>query len=221
MKLIPASAHALRWLNQTSRVDLIADVERLAASILHLVPSCVGLSLTLLDPNLTLTLTGSNQDTAELTDTRTRTAEQHTISGPLDEAQWVASSLLTAAPTVRATLTMPTFARGRLTGTIELYAADPRAFDATKTALQALTGADSAQATTNADLAFTSRQRAEKAPATLEDSATINQAIGRLVAAHRIDPDTARSRLYDAAARERRPLPHIARDVADGNTGAA
>lgn len=107
MKLIPASAHALRWLNQTSRVDLTADVERLAASILHLVPSCVGLSLTLLDPDLTLTLAGSNQ------------------------------------------------------------------------------------------------------------------AIGRLVAAHRIDPDTARSCLYHAAARERRPLPHIARDVADGNTGAA
>lgn len=218
MKLIPASARALRRLDQTTQVDLVADVESLAATIVHLVPSCVGISLTILDPDLTLTLTAP--DTTERDDAHARPGEQDTTLGPLDEKRWVASSRTTGAPAVRTTLTMPMVSLGRLTGTIELYAADPSAFDATTPALQVLTGAHAAQATTNADLAFTSRQRAERAPASLEDSATVNQAIGRLVAAHHIDPATARSRLYDAAARERRPLLHIARDVAAGNLGA-
>lgn len=220
MKLIPASASALRWLNQASPVDLTADVDALAASVVRLVPSCVGVSLTILDRDLTFTLVASDRDVRTCTPAHppegSRAPDKVDCAQALDESLWLSDALTTAAPGVRTTLTLPVTSQGHLDGSLQVYAADPNAFVSVTPALQRLAGTCASAPVTNSDLAFTSRQRAEHAPAILENSAIVDQAVGRLVAAYTIDLRAARSRLYDAAAREGTSVPDVARAVVDG-----
>ena len=221
MKLIPASASALRWLSQTSPVDLTAHIDALAASVVRLVPSCVGVSLTILDQDLTFTLVASDREpsggrTHAHPPEGSRAPDRASGEQALDESLWLSDALTTAAPGVRTTLTLPVTSQGRLDGSLQVYATDPDAFVSATPALQRLAGTCASAPITNSDLAFTSRQRAEHAPAILENSAIIDRAVGRLVAAHSLDLCAARSRLYDAAAREGMSVPDVARAVVDG-----
>jgi len=213
MHLIPASADALRQLAQSTPVDLAAEVELLAASVQRLVPSCVEINLTFAHPDLTFTLTAgpaaAPQDGA-------RAPEPGRASSDPDRTPLGTDSPHAAGPAVRTTLSLPVTRGGELTGTIHVHAADPAAFDTTAPALRDLTGAGSSLRSTGTDLSSSSRERAEHAPGSLEDSALVHQAVGRLVAAHRIAPDVARSCLYDRAARDRVPLLDVARTVARG-----
>lgn len=220
MELIPASNSALGWLSQTSPVDLRADLDALAASVVQLVPSCVGVSLTIHDQDLTFTLVASGRDSRTCTPAHPPggSCAPDRVSGAeaLDESLWLSDALATAAPGVRTTVTLPVSSHGHLDGSLQIYAADPDAFVSVTPALQRLAGTSASAPITNSDLAFTSRQRAEQAPAILENGAVVNQAVGRLVAAHAIDARAARSRLYDAAAREGVSVPDVARGVVEG-----
>ena len=56
-------------------------------------------------------------------------------------------------------------------------------------------------AVTNADLSFSSREAAKRAPPLLRDDLNVHVAVGILTVAHRIDVDEARESLSDAARR--------------------
>ena len=62
-------------------------------------------------------------------------------------------------------------------------------------------GASAAGAVTNADLAFETRLRAERAPQQLRDQQALEVGTGILAAREELDVDAARARLVQAAAR--------------------
>ena len=99
------------------------------------------------------------------------------------------------------TLSMPIQENDEVTGGVNLYAASPNAFTGHHEELAGLFGAWAPGAVSNADLPFHTRAEAAKAPQRLEDQDRVNQATGVVMAAHRVDADTARARIRDAAAR--------------------
>jgi hypothetical protein len=101
---------------------------------------------------------------------------------------------------VVSTLSMPIQEDGRVTGEVNLYAASCDAFTDHHDELAALFGAWAPGAVSNADLPFSNRPEATKAPERLEDQDRVNQATGMVMAAHRVDAGTARARVREAAA---------------------
>jgi hypothetical protein len=89
---------------------------------------------------------------------------------------------------------------GRVTGGINLYGPEPDTFRGRTERLALALGAWEPGAVHNADLSFTTRKEAAAAPERLAERAVIDQAVGIMIAIQRIDPDTARHQLEQAAA---------------------
>jgi hypothetical protein len=213
MKPVPETSKALRKLAPYGDVDLAADLDRTARRVQALVPDCVGFSLSLLAEGLTFTLAATSEEIAALD------AVQYLDGGPcvdafaagtvlsvpaidvVDEAQWRLFALAGAAAGVVSTLSMPIQESGEVTGGVNLYAASSDAFVGHHEELAALFGAWAPGAVSNADLPFSTRMEATKAPERLEEQDRVNQATGVVMAAHRVDAGTARARLREAAAR--------------------
>jgi len=213
MDPVPETSKALRELAAYTDVDLADDLDRTARRVQAVVPDCVGFSLSLLAEGLTFTLAATSEDIAALD------AVQYLDGGPcvdassagtilsvpaldvVDEAQWRLFALAGAAAGVVSTLSMPIQENGQVTGGVNLYAASSDAFTGHHEELAGLFGAWAPGAVSNADLGFHTRTEAAKAPARLEDPDRINQATGVVMAAHRVDAETARARLRDAATR--------------------
>ena len=210
MELIPASAEALHELDRTSHHDHTADVQRLAREIQEIVPSCVGVSITVDNGAMTFTLVASSDVALRLD------AAQHAVGGPslealqrrqeqvvddvLDEDRWHSFARAAAASHVRSSLALPLSTDDRLTGSLTVYAADPHAFAGTNPRLRALAGVPVGALVTNADLEFTSRDHADDAPRALDEGTLVNQAVGILMGTHGLDPGAATARLEEAAA---------------------
>ena len=94
------------------------------------------------------------------------------------------------------------YCRGaRATGGVNLYASSPDAFTGRHERVADLFGAWAAGAVSNADLSFATRAEAARAPQRLQEQDSINQAVGIVMASSRVDSDTARGRLREAADR--------------------
>jgi GAF domain-containing protein len=213
MKPVPETSRALSELAPYGDVDLAADLDRTARRVQAVVPDCVGFSLSLLAEGLTFTLAATSEEIAALD------AVQYLDGGPCvdafsagtvlsvpaldvaDEAQWGLFALAGAAAGVVSTLSLPIQENGEVTGGVNLYAASPNAFTGHHDELAGLFGAWAPGAVSNADLPFHTRTEAAKAPKRLEDQDRINQATGVVMAAHRVDAGTARTRIREAAAR--------------------
>ncbi len=223
MELIPASAEVLRELNRTSRHDLAAEIHRIAGEIEKIVPSCVGVSITMARDALTFTLVASSEVAERLDATQYEAGgpcveavehgQEQMVDDVLSESRWHAYARAAAAANVRSSLALPLTNHGGLSGSLNIYAADPHAFAGTNAQLRELAGAPAGALITNADLEFTSRDRANDAPRLLKESDLINQAIGILIAAHRLDPGRAEARLQDVAAARGVSLSEVARAV--------
>lgn len=223
MELIPASAQVLDDLSRTARTDLTADILDLAAQIEAVVPSCVGVSITVARGALTFTLVASSEVAAQLDATQyvsggpcveaARGGQEQSVPEILDEGRWQSYARTAAASNVRSSLALPLTTHQELTGSLNIYAADPGAFNGDNARLRELAGAPAWALITNADLEFTSRDRADDAPRDLHYSDLINQAIGVLIGAHRIDPESAKERLQETAARAEVSLVEAARQV--------
>jgi hypothetical protein len=72
-------------------------------------------------------------------------------------------------------------------GSMNLYASAVDAFDGRVDAVADAVGAAAHEAVTNADLGFTSRERARRGPSDLEEFDAINRAIGVLISARNIE----------------------------------
>jgi GAF domain-containing protein len=211
---LPETEEALdEYLEGDDDPDLRAVLVRLGRRAVELVPSCVGLSLGMVKDGLTFTLVATSEQVATID------AAQYLDGGPcvdvangsdvldveipdlLDEGRWSAFARTSAAHGVRSTLSLPIVRKGELLGGVNLYAADPHAFEGRHEALALALGASAVGAVADADLEFTSRTRAIQTPAAMADLRTVDMAIGILAAREHTDVDTARAQLEDSATR--------------------
>jgi GAF domain-containing protein len=188
-------------------------MEVMADRALGIVPSLVGFSLGLMPERITLTYVATSERVAQLD------AVQYLDGGPcesavagaevveiedldlLDEDQWRLFARAGAAAGVTSTLSLPIVEEGAVHGGVNLYAGTPNAFRGHTDELAEVFGAWAPGAVTNADLSFSTRFEAARAPSRLEDLTTIDMAVGVLVAAHEVSPDEARQQLRESAAR--------------------
>lgn len=190
--------------------EVILDLGRAAQQI---VPELVGLSLALLREGLTFTLVASSRGVASVDATQyvdggpcVHAAEHDEVvevdmDDPLDEDRWQLFAQTSAALGIASSLSMPLLTRGRVTGGINLYASRADAFVGHHQQLATALGASAADAVANADLAFASRLRAAEAPAQLQTRREIETAVGMIAGRDHVDPQVARARLRNAAAR--------------------
>lgn len=213
MEFLPESQAALDEYLSMADPDLEESLMTMAQAATAIVPECVGLSLCMYSEDLTFTLVASNLRLAELD------AMQYLDGGPcvsavvenkpqgrvvsdlLDEDEWQLFARASAASGIASTLSLPILEQGRVVGGVNLYAASPDAFVGHHQELSTALGASAKGAVTNADLGFTSRYRALRAPGQLRDQQLVEAAVGMLAAREHVDIDVARSNLEQAAAR--------------------
>jgi GAF domain-containing protein len=213
MEPLPQTRDALRDLGAYGDADLLEDLEQAGRRVSRIVPECVGLSVSALEDGLTFTLVASAAEIAMLD------ATQYLDGGPcvkaaltartvavedldaLDEQQWLLFARTSAASGVASSLSLPLRQNGRVTGSVNLYASTPNAFDGHHDELAAIFGAWAPGAVTNADLSFRTRLEAAAAPDRSQERHLLDQACGWLAASQGVDVATARQRLRAAAAR--------------------
>jgi GAF domain-containing protein len=199
--------------------NLLEQLLEQGRKVRELVPDCVGLSLAWLADQITFTLVSSDLEVALLD------GLQYVADGPCvaavraervvtfdhdesssgagtdPEAGWLLFAQGTAAAGVRSTLTLPVLRGGSVVGSVNLYARSSRAFEGWHDQVAAIFAAWGPGAVTNADLSFSTRIRAQAAPAQLRAEARIAAATGILAALRGLDVEAARRVLRDAAVR--------------------
>lgn len=225
---IPETVQAINELDPADETDLLAELTHLADRAEEVVPDLVGVSIARLDQGLTFTLVASASQIALLD------AIQYAAGGPcvegahtdqviefdnggdddaLDEDRWRLFAQATAAHHVRSTLTLPLQTEGRVVGTVNLYAASPRAFVGSHERLAEIFGAWAAGAVVNADLAFSTRREAQAAPDRVHEQFVTDEATGIMAGGLDIDVETARARLEEAASRAGVSLFQLAHEI--------
>jgi GAF domain-containing protein len=221
MEPIPETREAIDELEPLAADDDHLDqlVEK-SRRVQELVPDCLGLSLASTAHGITFTLVASAAEIAVLD------AVQYLAGGPclepvnepqvvefnrptgagdetglFDETRWQLFSEATAAKGVQSTLTLPIMRDTEVIGTLNLYGGSRRAFADLHDEIADIFDAWAEGAVTNADLSFTTRLRAQEAPARIRAAAKIETAAGILSAMRGVDDRTARETLRDAAAR--------------------
>lgn len=230
MEPLPPTAEAFEKLDRVGFSDAESVLKRLGRRALAEVPECVGLSLTLVEDGITLTLVSSSLDVAQMD------AMQYLDGGPcveavgdgltvethdldlLDEDRWSLFSRSSAAAGVRSTLSLSISDGRSIVGGINLYAGVPNAFEGHVDALASTFHADALSAVTDADLAFSTRLSAAAAPEILAARADVQVAVGMIAAQRGLDLDGAESQLIEAAAQAGIPLQQVARAVIAAHT---
>lgn len=210
---LPETEAALDEYMEVDDTDLRADLVDMARRVGMIVPSCVGLSLGVIEGSLTFTWVATSEEVAVID------AAQYVDDGPcvsvmhgdehmsseikelLDEGRWTAFATASAAEGVRSTLSLPIQRDGRVVGSINLYAAAAHAFDGKHAELAQAIGATAEGAVTNADLEFRTLQFARSTPGRIADQRDVDVAVAILASLIRTDVATARTRLEDAAHR--------------------
>ena len=119
----------------------------------------------------------------------------------LDEDLWQLFAQAGAAAGVKSTLSLPILESGRVTGGVNLYGARVGTFRQEADRLAEVFGAWLPGAVTNADLSFSTRLDAMRAPARLEETNTIEAATTVLMETHGVSWEVARRHLRESAAR--------------------
>jgi GAF domain-containing protein len=210
---IPETRQVLDELVAEGDVAVAAVVLRMGRQAKEIVPDCVGLSLALLEEDLTFTLVASSEEIAALD------AMQYLDGGPCVEAahegsftdvvtddlqaeeQWQLYARASAAAGVSSSLTLPIQRAGRVIGTVNLYAASASAFEGRHQELASALGVSAELAVANADLTFSTRQEAIDTPERLADQKDVDIALGLIAESQGVDIPLARERLRAAAAR--------------------
>jgi GAF domain-containing protein len=219
---VQAAAEQLTSL--TGGADLLEGLRTMSTLAVALVPSCVGLSLTVVVDGEAFTMTATAPQMAVLD------AAQYLAGGPcleavldrrevnvldvLDEDRWQFYEQAAAGSGVRSSLSIPVGAAdGEPPGALNLYASEPGAFQGKAELLARAFGASGEGLVANADLSFRTRQTARELPRRLEDKARVDLAIGVLMGAHGWSRDEARNRLLTASHRASAPLADVVQVV--------
>jgi GAF domain-containing protein len=210
---IPQTREALAELTNQGDPEVGVALLRMGRKAREVAPACVGLSLSMLDEDLTFTLVASSQEVAGLD------AVQYLDGGPcvrgshtgetvdvrnddmITEQEWLMYAQACAAAGVRSSLTLPIVRSERVIGTVNLYGATPDAFDGLHEQLASALGVTAENAVVNADLSFRTRLEAEQAPRRLADQDDVDIALGTIARHQGVDIATAQIRLRSAAAR--------------------
>jgi GAF domain-containing protein len=214
MEPIPETAEAVDELDPSVDDDgnLLADLIRRATLGQEIVPDLVGVSIAGLDQGLTFTLVATAAEIAVLDGIQYLTggpcvegAHSDQVidfdADPFHEEQWRLFAEATASRAVRSTLTLPVLTDGRVVGSVNLYGGSQRAFNGHHDQLAAVFGAWAAGAVANADLSFSTRREAQRAPAQVRDQNHIDQATGIIAAQLGLGVEAALTHLRDAATR--------------------
>lgn len=212
--LLPQSRQVLVELSQASGVDLLAPLQELSAGLERLVPSCVGFSLSGVGEEFTFTMVATDELVAALDATQyldsgpcldavqvDAVVVTGDLTSPLDEGRWALFARASAAHGVRSTWSVPLRERGRVVGSVNVYAGDAEAFAGRDDELAALFGGWAPDAVRNADLAWATRASSGRMPERLRDRDTEQQASGVLMAEYGLDAGSALARLRAAAVR--------------------
>jgi GAF domain-containing protein len=211
---IPETREALAELVTLEDPQLDDVLARMARRAQAIVPELVGLSVGMVQEELTFTLVASNSALASLdgaqylddgpcveaVGTAPRDIETE-IDDLLDEGRWQLFAEASAAAGIASSLSMPIRRHDKVIGSVNLYASTPDAFTGRHEQLALALDTDPATAITNADLSFSTRLRAAEAPSRIRDAQTIDTAVGVLSALFGIGLDVAQERLRKAAAR--------------------
>ena len=195
--------------------DLLDQLTEASRRVRRLIPSCVGITLAVLRERMAFTLLATDREVAALDGVQyvdggpcvTSAADAETVTytaeSATDEVRWASFARATAARGITSTLTLPILDEhsDEVLGSVNLYAADPTAFDGHHKDVAEVFGAWAAGAVSNADLDFSTRRAAEQTPAVLHDEVRINQAVGALIAGRQYDARQARDLILDAAER--------------------
>ncbi|CAN5628266.1 hypothetical protein BH11ACT8_BH11ACT8_07860 [soil metagenome] len=178
-------------------IDLLDRLGELAEAVRRLVPSCVALSYSLAEDGVTFVV-----------------ATERTAEG-FDDGAWLRAEHQReldprgAAPAVATTLSLPVLDDSPVTSGFNLYAATSGAFDGRHEELGELLGVWPGGAVRDADLSFTARDAARRAPQVLRDAIRLSMAVGLVMAQRGLDETEARGRLGAAAATARAPLERV------------
>jgi GAF domain-containing protein len=225
VKPIPPTSQAFEKLDRLGETGVQAALDHMSELVREVVPECVGLSLTLVADNITLTLVATGEPTSHLdamqyldggpcvTATETNQLIEVNEADLLDEDLWSMFALASAAEGVRSSLSMPLLDEETVVGGMNLYGSTRDAFNGHHEELARIVGAWAPGAVRDADLSFSTRQRAAEAPGVLADQADVDVATGIIATALDVDLETARQRLAEAAARAGIPEAEVARTV--------
>jgi GAF domain-containing protein len=209
---VPETRELLSRLLAVGDTDLPDSLLRMGEQISKLVPECVGLSLSIIEEGLTLTLVASDAGVAGLD------AVQYVDDGPclaaieagepldcsvedlLDEGRWLMYAQVSAAVGVASSLSMPIMVEGEVVGGVNLYGSTPDAFHDRHEEIARVLGTAPEGAVSNADLSFSSRLRAAEAPHRFDAEREIEIAVEVIAARRGLTLPEARERLRCAAA---------------------
>lgn len=225
MEPIPETTRAADELDPLATEDALLDrLRRAGDEVRRVAPACRGLSVTLVEHGVTLTLVASDEEVAAMD------AVQYLAGGPcvetaqhgqviasdnarLDESGWHLFAAATAAHGISSTLSLPLLKEGAVVGSVNLYGATPDAFDDLHEELAVILGAWEGGAVRNADLPFSTRQDAQRAPQVLHDARRVDNATGMLAARLQVTTADARRRLEEAATAAGLPVVAVAEEV--------
>ena len=207
MDPIPETARLLASLDAGRQDHLAATLRRMAQDAARLVPSLVGLSLTLGEHGLTLTLVASD-DVAHALDGvqdlfggvygASLLEGRRTPCPTPSEERWAEHAQAASSNGVRSTLSFPLDGDAAVTGALTLYAADPGAFDGREDAVRRVLGVPSGPGVTNGDVPFRTLADARDAVERLADHDLVERAVGFVAASRRVGIAEARTLLRSA-----------------------
>ncbi len=198
MEPVIPTRRALRQLGRRRGDDLEGELRAMAADVVRLAPSCLGLSLTLACDTLTFTLLADRQPLPD----RPAAGQPEPVAGsarPLDEQRWRLLALADAAPGVASSLSLPVLSHESVVAEVVLYGATAETFTGRHDALAQVCGACAEAAVTDADLSFETLSQAAGTPSRLEALAVVDRATGYVAASQHVSTHVARRRLAHAA----------------------
>jgi GAF domain-containing protein len=214
MEPLPETVQAAEELGPFAGDELLESIVAMGARVQVIVPDCVGLSLASSEHGVTFTLVATTHEIATLDAiqyladdgpcleaVRAERVLGYDRDDLLAERTWQDFAAATADVGVASTLTLPILAAGRVTGSINLYAASDAAFTGHHEAIADVFGAWAPGAIANADLMFRTRQEAVQAPERLRQQGTVDRATGLVAESEGISLAAAQRRLCEAAER--------------------
>jgi len=225
MRPVPESQDALTLLTSLGEGQMRHEVEEAAAALARLVQGIAAFSVAAVRRGITLTYVTTSWESARLD------AVQYADDGPceeavrkaevvatdhdglMDEGRWLVFAQTTAAAGIRSTLSLPVLADDVVVGGINLYGRELHTCDGHDEEIARVFGAWTAGAVINADLDFSTRAEAARAPRRLEEVQTVRRAVDVLAASNAVDRQVAERQLHDAAARAGIPVVALAHMV--------
>lgn len=224
MEATPATFDALEMVDRLGETVVGAGLRRIAAEVRDIVPECLGMSLTLVEDNVTLTIVAADDEAPMSAMPRLVEAGTHEEQVGRTEARAAGQpqrphegrwSMRPGAGTtpVLGSLTLPLLDQDRVVAGVNLYAGVPDALEAHRDEIAAIVGSWTTEAVRDADRSFSTRLRTAEASDTLANEADVDTAASILASVWDVEHATSRAWLGEAADRAGLREVDLAHDV--------